>query len=74
MDTVARAKELQTKGISRCMGWPYHAMFLNEIAKGLTNYGQPVTTLHFSNGKKLSFTINFGDQDRDHYCAYFYYL
>ena len=28
MDTVARAKELQTKGISRCMGWPYHAMFL----------------------------------------------
>ena len=46
----------------------------NEIAKGLTNYGQPVTTLHFSNGKKLSFTINFGDQDRDHYCAYFYYL
>ena len=45
----------------------------NEIVKRITHYGQPVTTLHLSNGKKLSFTINFGEQDRKHYCAYYYF-
>ena len=45
----------------------------NDIAKERVHYGQPITTLHLSNGHKLNFTINFGEEDRDHYCSYFYF-
>lgn len=45
----------------------------HEIAKERIHYGQPRTTLHLSNGVKMTFTINFGEADRDHYCAYYYY-
>ena len=44
----------------------------HSVKKGLTSYGQPVTILHLSNGEKISFTINFGEEDREHYVAYYY--
>jgi len=43
------------------------------IKKGTTYYGQPVTTFHFNNDVKLTFSINFGEVEKDDYCSYYYY-
>lgn len=43
------------------------------IKKDRTFYGQPVTTFHLNNGVKLTFTINFGEVEREDFCSYFYY-
>ncbi len=43
------------------------------IKKGVTCYGQPVTTFHFDNDVKLTFSINFGEVEKDDYCSYYYY-
>ena len=45
----------------------------HDFKKRNTKYGQPITILHLSNGKKLTFTINFGEEDRVNYCTYYYY-
>ena len=40
---------------------------------GVMCYGQPVTTFHFDNGVKLTFTTNFGEVEEGHYCSYYYF-
>lgn len=45
----------------------------NSIKKGITYYGQPITTFHFDNDVKLTFTINFGEVEKGEYCSYYYY-
>lgn len=43
------------------------------IRKGITVYGQPMTSFHFDNGIKLTFSINFGEVENEEYCSYFTY-
>lgn len=45
----------------------------NQIRKGITYYGQPVTSFVFDHGMKLTFSINFGEVEREAYVSYFYY-
>ena len=45
-----------------------------DIEKGIMHWGQPIDIFHLSNGKKLIFTINFGEEDGDNYCTYYFYL
>ena len=43
------------------------------IKKGFTHYGQPITIFHFDNDIRLTFSINFGEVEKDNYCSYYYY-
>ena len=45
----------------------------NSVIKGTTHYGQPVTSFRFDNDVKLTFSINFGEVEKDVYCSYYYY-
>lgn len=45
----------------------------NSIIKGTTHYGQPITTFHFDNDVKLTFSINYGEVEKEKYCSYYYY-
>lgn len=45
----------------------------NEVIDGITHYGQPVTSFHFDNGVKLTFTTNFGEVEKGHSGSYYYF-
>lgn len=41
------------------------------IVKGTTHYGQPITTIALDSGRKVRFSINFGEVKEDERAAYF---
>lgn len=41
------------------------------IKKGITSYSQPITTLEMSSGRKVRFSINFGEVNEEERAAYF---
>lgn len=41
------------------------------IIKGTTSYGQPITTIEMSSGRKVRFSTNFGEVDEEERAAYF---
>ncbi len=45
----------------------------NEVRIGITHYGQPVTSFHFDNGVKLTFSTNFGEEKKGHSGSYYYF-
>ncbi len=45
----------------------------NAVIDGITHYGQPVTTFHFDNGIKLTFTTNFGEVEEGNSGSYYYF-
>ncbi len=45
----------------------------NNIIEGSTFYGQPITSFHFDNGVKLTFTTNFGEVEKGRSCSYYYW-
>ena len=45
----------------------------NSVIKGITHYGQPVTSFHFDNGVKLTFSTNFGEVEKGDSCSYYYF-
>jgi hypothetical protein len=44
----------------------------HSIVKGTTHYGQPITTIRMDNGSSVAFTINFGEVEKEDYCAYYH--
>jgi hypothetical protein len=44
----------------------------HSIVKGTTHYGQPITTIRMDNGSSVVFTINFGEVEKEDYCAYYW--
>ncbi len=45
----------------------------SEVIKGITYFGQPVTSFHFDNGIRLTFTTNFGEVEKSHTGSYYYF-
>lgn len=41
------------------------------VVKGKTEYGRPITTIEFDSGKKVRFSINFGEVEEEDLAAYF---
>ena len=66
VDVSAHFPQVIGQSIDR-VSFSHHA-----VVKGKTHYGQPVTTFHLSDGKTLSFTMNFGEEEREHYIAYYF--
>lgn len=41
------------------------------VEKGITHYGQPITTIEMDSGYKIRFSINFGDVEEEERAAYY---
>lgn len=44
------------------------------VVKGTTHYGQPITTIEMDSGRKVRFSINFGEVEEKDRAAYFEFL